>query len=169
MRLGRANRLIFGVNHRHGRLDVLQREMILIRVALLELCTIERTLEVDQQPLKQDDVVFLAFDDCIAICKALVLCAKLLARCNQSIALSASISSGRSAGKDMGVCYQKLASIACENRRPSHSAAAGGWASKAVTRRQSRPANSASNCARSSRKTPSRIAGHLNAFCSRRL
>lgn len=43
------------------------------------------------------------------------------------------------------------------------------WFSNAVTRRQSNPAKSASNCAGSSQKAPSRMVGHSNAFCSNRL
>ncbi len=52
---------------------------------------------------------------------------------------------------------------------PSHSATAGRRASKDRTRRQSRPADRASNCARFSVIVPFRIAGHVNALSSSRL
>jgi hypothetical protein len=46
------------------------------------------------------------------------------------------------------------------NGTPSYSSATGGRIFNTVTLRQSKPANSASNCAGSSRKTPSRITDH---------
>ena len=51
----------------------------------------------------------------------------------------------------------------------SHSAAAGAAVSKGRTRRQSKPANSASNWAGSSRITPFLIAGQVKLLSSSRL
>ena len=55
------------MDNSHGRLNVFQREVILIWVALLGLRAIERPLEVGEQLLKPNDAVFLAFNDAIAI------------------------------------------------------------------------------------------------------
>jgi len=56
--------------------------------------------------------------------------------------------------------------MARANGPVSHSAAVGAATSKGRTRRQSKPANSASNCAGSSRITPFLIAGHVKLLSS---
>ncbi len=42
----------------HGRFDIFQREVILVRVALLGLRAIERAFEVGEQLLKANDAIF---------------------------------------------------------------------------------------------------------------
>jgi len=45
---------------RHGRLNIFQRKMILIRMAFLGLRSIERALEVSQQLFQPDDAILFA-------------------------------------------------------------------------------------------------------------
>ena len=69
----------------------------------------------------------------------------------------------------IGWSYHKTPAKTRQIKRLIHSAAAGGRASNALTLRQSRPANSASNWARFSAITPSLIAGQVKVASSNRL
>ena len=55
------------MDNSHGRLNVLQREMILIWVTLLGLRAVERAFEVGQQLFQPNDAVFLALNDAILV------------------------------------------------------------------------------------------------------
>jgi len=57
-RLGRVNRFIFGMDDGHGRFDVFQREVILVRMPFLGLRAVERAFEVSQQLLKPQNAIF---------------------------------------------------------------------------------------------------------------
>ncbi len=70
---------------------------------------------------------------------------------------------------DMAGSYPDLPLREQAFRSPSHSATAGRRASRDRTRRQSSPANSASNWARFSVIAPSRMAGQVKLFSSSRL
>ena len=85
------------------------------------------------------------------------------------MAFKASISSGRSAAGFMPVVYQIQTSNTRRNSPVIHSVAVGGRAAKAFTFRQSRPANSASNCAWFKDISPSLIAGQVKVVSSSRL
>ena len=62
-RLGRINRFILGMHDGYGRLNVFQREVILVRMPLLGLRAVKGALEVGEQLLKANDATFLALDD----------------------------------------------------------------------------------------------------------
>ena len=74
-----------------------------------------------------------------------------------------------SGSADMPRIYPETTGNARFFDRPSHSAAAGRRASSGVTRRQSNPANRASNCTRLSTITPPRMAGQVKLVSSSRL
>ena len=61
------NCFILCMDDGHGRFDVFQGKVILIRMALLGLRAIERAFEVSQQLLKPDDAIFLALDYAILL------------------------------------------------------------------------------------------------------
>ena len=67
------NCFILGMHNGHGRFDVFQGKVILIRMALLGLRAIERAFEVSQQLLKTNDAIFLALDDAVALSKGRIL------------------------------------------------------------------------------------------------
>ena len=113
-------------------------------MAFLGLRPAERPLEVCQQLFKPGYAVLFALDDAITLSEGR-LYAPICASAAASTALSASMSSARSKGKDMGIYYQNFALTAYQKHHPSQSTAAGGRVYKAVTRRQSSPANSASD------------------------
>lgn len=58
-RLGRINGLVLCMDHRHGRLDLFQCKMVLIRMALLRLRAVKRALEVSEQFLQPVDAISL--------------------------------------------------------------------------------------------------------------
>lgn len=61
----------------HGCLNIFQRKVVLIRMALLRLCAVKRTLKIGQQLLEAHNAIFLALDDAITLSKGLILSSNL--------------------------------------------------------------------------------------------
>jgi len=47
----------------HGRFDIFQRKMVLVRMTLLGFRAIKGALEVGEQLLKPEDAIFFTLDD----------------------------------------------------------------------------------------------------------
>lgn len=67
LRLGRINRLVFRMHCCNCRLDVLQRQLILVWIRLLRLGAEHRALEVCHQLFQPDDPLLLALYHCVTL------------------------------------------------------------------------------------------------------
>ncbi len=158
-------RLILGMDDSHGRLQVFQRQVELVRIGLLGFASEGCLLERCEQLLKPLDPLILA-----AICSSFAGYRDVLGRlaCCAAISIASRVatSSGRSAASSMAGNYQIPSRFALGNLRSvSHRAAAIRWppasSSGRHEPRQSRPANRASNWAWVNVINPSLMPGQV--------
>lgn len=157
--LGRINRLIFGMDHSNCRLDIFQRQLELIRIDLLGFAPEHRLFEGCNQQFQPINPLLFAL---------------IAGPGGDQHRLQGVQIIGEIGGAQHGQTIAE-STIACLPKRPaesscrSYSTAKGARTSKALTRRQSRPENSASNWAWPRFITPSLIAGQVNVCSSSRL
>jgi hypothetical protein len=155
--------ILFGMDHGHGRFEVFQRQFELVRIALLRFPTEDRLLEGRDQLFQPCDPLVLA------------LVARIrgdqhrLQRSNFFKQISG-LRHGRVYHTGHRRCpLESTNRVILPQGRTGHSTASGAFAAMARTRRQSSPANSASNCAWFISISPSFTAGQVKLCSSSRL
>lgn len=151
--------IFFGVDHRHGGFDILQRQFELVRIALLRPPPEGGLFEGRNE-------LFQAFNPLVLAPVARIRGDQHRLQCSNFFKQISGLRHGRFLPNRHGLClWKELTESSCR----SHSTASGAFASMARTRRQSSPANSASNCAWFISISPSFTAGQVKVCSSSRL